>query len=262
LPRHESRPRSVVIHADDVGMCEATVSALEDLMSIGIISSASLMVPCPWFGAAAEWFREHPDVDVGVHITLTSEWKHYRWKPVSTLDPASGLLDAAGFLPRTTADLRQTAQPRAAAAEARAQVDALRRYGIEPTHIDAHMHAFAQLFPREYLGLANTLRVPARSVPPFNHVEGTPNSGYVEDRLQTVMDIFSGLPEGLSCVYLHPARDTPELRSIVPAWRYRVADWLVFQDPRLKKHLGKQRIRIVTYRELAGILPQKPAAKD
>ena len=78
------KDRAVIIHTDDIGMCQASVTAYKDLMEFGIISSGATMVPCPWFLEAAKLCREHPEYDMGVHLTLTSEWQTYRWGPVST----------------------------------------------------------------------------------------------------------------------------------------------------------------------------------
>ena len=90
--------RLVIIHADDIGMCQASLAAYGDLVEFGLVSAASTMVPCSWFAATAQFCREYPGagVDMGVHVTLTSEYDGYRWGPVSTRDPASGLLDQAG----------------------------------------------------------------------------------------------------------------------------------------------------------------------
>ena len=93
--------RVVIFHADDIGMCQASLAAYADLVGVGLISAASTMVPCPWFPATAAFCRANPDrVDMGVHITLTSEWADYRWGPTSTCDPTSGLLDADGYMHR------------------------------------------------------------------------------------------------------------------------------------------------------------------
>ena len=92
--------RAVVSHADDVGMCQATVGAFVDLVEAGIVSSTAVMAPCPWFPLAAAGGREHPAADVGVHLTLNCEWGAIRWGPIPTRDPASGLLDADGYSPR------------------------------------------------------------------------------------------------------------------------------------------------------------------
>ena len=109
--------RVAVVHADDVGMCQATLPAFAELLDFGLVTSGAVMVPCPWFPAAAAYCREHPQADVGVHSTLTSEWDPYRWGPVSTRDEASGLLDAEGYFPRSSQQVQSQGQPEAAQAE-------------------------------------------------------------------------------------------------------------------------------------------------
>jgi hypothetical protein len=94
--------RVVVLHADDIGMCHATLPAYVDLLEFGLISSAATMVTCPWFPQAAALCRAQPEADMGAHLTLTCEWDDYRWGPISTRDYASGLLDAEGYLHRTS----------------------------------------------------------------------------------------------------------------------------------------------------------------
>ena len=241
-------------------MCEATVSALTGLMDFGLVSSASVMTPCPWFGAAAAWFRDHPEVDVGVHITLNSEWERYRWRPVSTVDETSGLVDGDGFLPRTREEVAR-ARVEAVVAEARAQVEMARRSGLRLSHMDAHMFTFRHLFPAEYARVAEEFGLTALVKPFFDQIVCTPNSGPPEDRVEVLQAMFAELPPGLSCVLLHPACDTPELRAIVPQWRYRVADQEAFQDARLKEYVERLGIRIISYRELAE-RPRRTAAKN
>ncbi len=90
--------RLVIIHTDDIGMCQATIQAYKDLWEFGTISSGAVMVPCPWFPAVAQMCRENPGMDMGVHATLNAEWEGYRWGPVSTRDRESGLLDTRGLL--------------------------------------------------------------------------------------------------------------------------------------------------------------------
>jgi hypothetical protein len=131
--------RVVVMHADDIGMCHATLPAIDELMAFGLVTSASVMVPCPWFLEAASWHRRNAHFDLGIHLTLTSEWPRYRWGPVSCRDEASGLLDDQGFLHSNTADVRRHAKGEAVRAERRRQIDAVVRSGIDPSHMDNHM---------------------------------------------------------------------------------------------------------------------------
>ena len=90
--------RVVVVHADDVGMCHASVPAWLDLVEAGSISSASAMPACPWFPLVATACRESPALDVGVHLAITSEWATLRWGPLTTRDEGSGLVDRAWIL--------------------------------------------------------------------------------------------------------------------------------------------------------------------
>ena len=131
--------RVVVVHADDIGMCHATLPAIDELMAFGLVTSASAMVPCPWFLEAASWHRRNPQFDLGIHLTLTSEWQHYRWGPLSCRDEGSGLLDDQGYFHGTTADVRRQAKSEAVRIEMRRQIDLGVRSGINPSHVDNHM---------------------------------------------------------------------------------------------------------------------------
>src|SRR5215208_5950011 len=89
--------RVAIIHTDDIGMCQASVTAFAELAAFGLISSGAVMVPCGWFPAVAADSRANPGYDLGVHSTITCEWDVYRWGPISTCDSASGLIDAEGY---------------------------------------------------------------------------------------------------------------------------------------------------------------------
>lgn len=166
--------RIVIPHADDVGMCHGANRAFMELSGLGFVTTGSVMVPCPWFAEIADWTRDREAVDLGVHLTLTSEWQHYRWGPISTRSPASGLIDADGYLPRRVPELRARLDPGAAEDEMRAQIERAVASGLKPTHLDTHMgaamvpelvdrtialadeHRLPLLFPREiesYLGV-------------------------------------------------------------------------------------------------------------
>ncbi len=132
--------RVAIIHADDIGMCHSTVPAFFELAAAGLVSAGSAMVPCLGFQAAAAWWRRYPETDLGVHLTLTSEWENYRWGPLSACDAASGLVDDFGCFYQSPA-LMNRPDPRAAVREMRAQVQHARNAGIDVTHIDCHMFA-------------------------------------------------------------------------------------------------------------------------
>lgn len=153
--------RTVLLHADDVGMCHGANRAYLDLFHAGRLDSGSVMVPCPWFPEIAAAAREDPSLDLGVHLTLTSEWYGYRWGPVSTRSAASGLLDADGFFPRDVIALRRSLVPEAAESEMRAQIERALAAGIDVTHLDTHMGAALapELLPAT-MRLARDFRLP------------------------------------------------------------------------------------------------------
>ena len=147
--------RVAIIHTDDIGMCQATIPAFADLVDFGLISSGAVMVPCPWFPHAAAYCRQHAEVDLGVHLTLTSEWDSYRWGPVSTRDPASGLLDDEGYFYHRSEQVQEHSTPGAVQVELQAQLDRALAAGIDVTHVDTHMGAVAHLkFAPSYIDLA------------------------------------------------------------------------------------------------------------
>ena len=129
----------LVIHADDVGMCHGANQAFVELSHFGTITSGSVMVPCPWFTEIAEAAAGDDTLDCGIHLTLNAEKACYRWGPVSTAGPSSGLVDEHGFLWRTVAEVRRNAHPDAVEQEWRAQIDRALAFGVNVTHLDAHM---------------------------------------------------------------------------------------------------------------------------
>lgn len=131
----------LVIHVDDVGMCHGATGAFTELAAVGAVSSGSVMVPCPWSSEALESAAGDPTLDVGVHLTLTSEHRHYRWAPVSRPSRLAGLVDHSGAMWRSVVDLRGNAEPDAVEEEWRAQIDRALSAGVDVTHLDAHMGA-------------------------------------------------------------------------------------------------------------------------
>jgi len=260
--------RVVIIHADDIGMCHATLQAYEDVLDFGLVSSAAAMVPCPWFPAAAAYCRAHSEADMGVHLTLTSEWEHYRWRPVSIVNAGGGLVDGQGFLHRRVPQLEQNASPAEVLEEICAQVARARQFGIQPSHVDAHMYALKGRFLPEFAAFAREQQLPALitrnhlngsdvplgALPLFDRLATVPDKGDPADRVAAAKAVFDSLPPGLSCFLLHPAHDSPELRAIVPNWRYRVADWMAFTNEGLKRRIKETGIQVIGYRALGKVM--------
>src|SRR5262249_49320191 len=163
LPRDA---RVLIINADDFGMChdenEATVAGLTS----GLFTSATVLVTCPWFEEVVEFARNHPGADLGVHLTLTSEWERYKWGPVLGRGAVPSLVDERGYLwpdvPQGYAHDRLDEIE----AELRAQIDRALAAGIDVTHLDSHMgplHLRAD-YADIYRRLACDYRLPLRMV--------------------------------------------------------------------------------------------------
>lgn len=153
--------RTAILHADDVGMCHGSNAAFIALAQAGAIDCGSLMVPCPWFAEIAHAAAADPALDLGVHLTLTSEWIGYRWGPVSVRSAAAGLMDGEGAFHRDVPSLRRNADPRAVEEECAAQIERALACGVDPTHLDTHMGAaLAPEFLAGTLRLAERFRLP------------------------------------------------------------------------------------------------------
>jgi predicted glycoside hydrolase/deacetylase ChbG (UPF0249 family) len=151
----------IVIHADDVGMCHGANRAFVELAEAGSITAGSVMVPCPWFSEIADVAAANSELDVGVHLTLNSEQRHYRWSPLTRASRASGLVDDDGFFWRSVADVRTHAHPDAVEEEWRAQIDRALSAGVDVTHLDAHMGAaLAPEWCERYVSLGVEYDVP------------------------------------------------------------------------------------------------------
>jgi len=278
--------RVVIIHTDDIGMCQATMSAFADLVDFGLISSGAVMVPCPWFPQVAAYCRQHPLVDLGVHLTLTSEWDGYRWGPISTRDPASGLIDEEGYLHQRSEQVQEHGDAAAVQLELQMQVDRAVTAGIDVTHVDTHMGAVTQVeFIPAYIQLGIQHRVPvlvlrldevgwremgldqetaalatqlvrqleAQGLPLLDHVVGLPLDR-PEDRVALAKQAFDKLPPGLTHFIIHPAQDTPELRAIAPDWPSRVADYEAFTSKELRDAVRDSGVQVIGYRALRELM--------
>lgn len=274
--------RLVILHTDDIGMCQSSVQAFRDLWELGTITSGAVMVPCPWFPAVAKICRETPEMDMGVHTTLNSEWDSYRWRPVSTLDPASGLLDADGYFHHWQPDVYSQAKPQAVEVEINAQIELAIAAGIDVTHIDSHMGTvMSPLFIQSYIQ-AGAVRFLPNMLPRIDAVGietmginpadmkvyepimeqliqmGVPMlEGLValpltdpNGQMETAKKLLGSLPAGITHFILHPAVDTPELRSIAYDWESRVANYETFMSDELKKFIESEDIIPIGYRQI------------
>ena len=267
--------RLLVIHADDVGMSHSVNQATMEALEKHWVTSASIMVPCPWFPEVAEWAKAHQDADLGIHLTLNSEWSSYRW-PGLTTSPGSSLLDAQGYLPLTTSEVLHNAKASDVQTEANAQVDRARQAGIALSHLDTHMGTIVSSpqFFNVYIGLGRSYGLPVllEQRPDFMGVE-FPREGIVTDKVLMMLPgpskeewlgayekMLASLPPGSYQLIVHLGFDNDELRGATAghpdygaAWRQR--DFDVVSNPNFQRFLKDQKFILVSWGQLAKALP-------
>jgi predicted glycoside hydrolase/deacetylase ChbG (UPF0249 family) len=145
--------KQLIIHCDDLGMAHAINIATARAFDCGAITSASAMVPCPWFSEVVQYSRERPDWDIGLHLTLTSEWNLYRWSPILPHSVVPSLVGPDGYFHRNPCTVRQRAKLNELEAELRAQIERSLTLGLRPSHVDTHMFVLFQS-PRFYESFA------------------------------------------------------------------------------------------------------------
>ena len=279
----DARPR-LIIHADDVGMCHGANRAFVELSRHGTITSGSLMVPCPWFSEIADAAASDASLDCGIHLTLNSEMRYYRWGPVSRQGSSCGLTDAHGYLWPDVASLRRHAHPEAVETEWRAQIDTAIARGIDVTHLDAHMgSALAPEWCDRYLALGIDYGVPVlltatlSAYGPNDHLQGadeTPLRQTVATARSVGMPVFDAVletdfsrprdqaadykavlgrvDEDLVYCAFHPnAPAGGEIEIIEPdTFHVRVDEYELFRSPQWRSWLTGGLFELITMREL------------
>src|SRR4051812_22776485 len=155
--------RVVILHIDDAGMSFDSNQGVIQALEKGVANSVSVMMPCPWVPAIIRYLKQHPTVDAGLHLTLTSEWQDYRWGPLTGKSAVPGLVDSEGDLWADVADVVKHASAEEVYTEIKAQLDRAKTMGFVPTHLDSHMGtlfaspAFIQMYVK--LGIENHIPV-------------------------------------------------------------------------------------------------------
>lgn len=129
----------LILHVDDAGMSFSSNEGAEKALTKGVSTSVSVMIPCPWVPGFVQFLKSHPQIDAGLHLTLTSEWSAYRWGPLSGRKAVPGLTDTAGYLWASVEEVVKHASPDEVDMEMNAQLAKARSMGFEPTHLDTHM---------------------------------------------------------------------------------------------------------------------------
>ena len=272
----ERDSRLLIVNCDDLGVSHSANIATYRAMTDGVATSASLMVPCPWAREAAEMFA---GLSVGVHLTLTSEYPAYRWRGLTN---GKSLHDADGFLVQTTATAIAQVEIDEVYEECQAQIETALAWGIDVTHLDAHMdvlHSRSDLYEC-YLTLASSFGVPVRAPSvEANQALGIngrehANSRGIEtpDRLiypwpartkDVVLAEAVRMPAGVSEIFLHPVQDGEELRAYDCVFqRIRAHDAECLVDDEVRRVLECNGIKRVSYRDLRDLQRLRQVGPD
>jgi predicted glycoside hydrolase/deacetylase ChbG (UPF0249 family) len=275
--------RVIILHADDAGMCDEANIATYRYMEQNQIQSAAGMVPCEWFDELAEWAKIHPEKDVGVHLTLTSEWKTYRWGPVSEPEQVPGLIDPDGFLWRGVPEVVVHASPEEVENEIRAQIDKSIALGVKPDHIDTHMGTlYGTLnFSKAYLKVAQEYGIPAMVIdlsdetvaerfrddgypitkeltallndydmPLLDDFFAVPGGSTYEEKRQNFFALVKSLNPGITEIIFHPSVESDNLKQITNSWQQRVWEAQLFSDPAVIQFFENEEVIFTNWVEL------------
>ncbi|MCW5963318.1 MAG: polysaccharide deacetylase family protein [Bryobacterales bacterium] len=277
--------KKLILHADDYGMSHSVNVATQELLEKGAISSASIMMPCPWVPEAVNWLKSRQKLDIGLHFTLTSEWKTLRWGPVAPREQVKGLLDPDGYL---WPDVRSVAMNATAAeveTELRAQIALAQRMGLRFTHFDTHMgtvYARPDFF-EVYLKLGQEFGIPVMLPKPYEGMErsapaatinylnsqqtrfasegvflldalipdGAPGQRSLDGRRKAYHETLRKLQPGITQMILHPGILNDELRAATGSASNRDADYRIFLEPETKALLKELDIELVGWQDVA-----------
>src|ERR1700746_505854 len=266
----------IIVHADDLGETHAVNAAAIKALQGGAINAASLMVPCPWFPEIADYAKSHPKADFGLHLTLTSERVYYRWGPVASADQVPSLVDENGYLHHDW-EQNQHVDAKQVEVELRAQIKRALAMGVRPTHLDSHQYRLIMsgkdLFD-VMLRVAHEYKLPVFVTRdwfadhPYLQESLGPNDIVLDHTVTIEPEIppkkwaefyliaLKNLKPGVTEFVIHPGYANDELRAATrerstwgSAWRQR--DYDFFTSDQFGKILAQQKIKLITWRDLA-----------
>ena len=273
----------LLLHCDDAGMCEEANIAVQSYVLKGDVLSAAVMMPCPYAEEMVEWAKKHPTADIGVHLTLTSEWKKYRWTTLSDPKKVPGLIDPEGKMWPEVMDVVTHASAKEVETEIHAQIDKMLKMGYKPTHIDTHMGTlygsaeYAKVFfetavkyniPANAIDLSNKevadfyraagypindemiKYLEAYPLPKLDNFGSAPDGKSYENKRDNFIKLVQSLKPGLTEIIFHPSILTENLKSITGSARQRAWEAELFSDPVMKQFFADNDIELTTWREI------------
>jgi chitin disaccharide deacetylase len=260
-PAEPAEGTYLLIRSDDAGMSHAVNMGTKELLETGIPVSVSIMFPTPWWQEIVEILRGYPDVSVGVHLTLNSEWRHYRWGPVIGREAAPSLVDEHGYFFHSADELYGN-EPDLVELERelRAQIERALGTGLRIDYLDFHMgtavrnpefRAIVERLGAEYdLGLSGYYG--EQMLDPQYRAEP-------DAKLDSLVAMVARLEPGYHVVVTHPGLDTPELAALVDMnvshplesmSTHRQAELDALTAPAFAEAMVRHGVTPITYRDL------------
>ena len=269
----------LIVHADDLGAAHSINTASIKALESGLVTSASIMVPCPWLPEIAAYARAHPEADFGLHLTLTSEWSLYRWGPVLGKERVPSLLDGSGYLYPGEDAAAAHMDIKEVEAEIRAQIARARALGIQPTHLDSHMGTLYQnkaLF-ETLLRVARENKLPFRvsrdwfTMAPFMPPLLGPDDVVLDKTISIEPSVapadwarfytneIKNLRPGVTDMIVHLAFSDEEMKGVTfghPAWgaEWRQRDFDFVTSDAFRSVLKENNVKLITWRELGKLI--------
>ena len=273
----EANDRVLIIHCDDAGMSYASNRGACEALDYGLVTSVSVMMPCPWVGGFAQYAKANPNVDAGIHLTLTSEYDDYRWMPVAGKAAVPGLTDEQGCLPDGVSDVVKNATADEIETEIRAQVDRAETMGLPITHLDSHMgtlFAKPEFFQRyakvgiekgipilivanvgsssvdpEFLKTTAAM-VWAAGLPVLDYINGDSYDWKTTDKVEHYAKAIRELKPGITEMIIHCTKPDDVIGQINGNRDHLYGDYTAMIDPGLKEVIEEEGIILTTWREL------------
>tara|TARA_B100000497_G_scaffold127563_1_gene169801 strand:- start:1420 stop:2349 length:930 start_codon:yes stop_codon:yes gene_type:complete len=278
---YKETDKLLIIHADDLGVAHSQNIASFLAMKTGPVNSASIMMPCPWVTEVAEFAQKNPNADLGLHLTMTNEWKHMNWGPLASKDKVPSLINEFGFLYDNCLSFGQKAKVEEAEIELRAQIDQAIKMGIRPTHLDTHMGCLVFNSPElfeVYLKLGREYKIPVmvgrlfvQAASPAFKDKITKDDIIIESILTAnVPNYESGmaayyektlrnLSSGVNVLLIHLAFNNAEMQAVTigkEPWGalWRQQDFDFFTSTECKEIIEDEGIQLVTWREIQKVM--------
>lgn len=270
----------LIIHADDMGLSHSVNIATEKAFESKSITSGSIMVPCPWSTEIADYIKNNPGADAGIHLTLTAEWKFYKWDGVTSSDKITSLLDPEGFFYPSVEEVAKHVNPAEAQAELVAQIERAMAMGVKPTHLDTHMgsvlarpelvkiylslsekYNLPVLFPRAYIAMlpADAQQVYSKKIFLLDNLFMLEPKMIKGSWLDAYKAGLESMKPGLNQMIVHVAIDNEEMRAISTdhddygsLWRQKDLDML--QSSEFKQLLKSNNIILISWGQIRDLM--------